>query len=1192
MQSKLFNNCTRWLPLAVSTLFLLLTFCCVKVSGATYTSVGTTLTDGKSYILVANGTTAVKAETAGSNWIAGVDVSDDIDGSTLTTTATNIVWVAKKYDDGKGNITWSFKNGSSYITNGSGSTYRNMSYSDTESKFKINSSKIYSTGATTKWLQYNSTGFRMYDSSTGDGGTFVFYQLDEGSTKTLVYNANGATGGSVPTDATPYNVGDKAPVKGNTGSLYKIGHTFAGWTDNSAGTGTVYTSGDKFTIASSGNTLYAKWTSTYAGNEFSLVEDLTDLSAGSKIIIIGTDAGGTNFYALKTTQQTAYRDRVASGTSEFTMSNSNKTCTLGASTSVQVITLEDLATPVSNRYQFNVENGYLYASSSSANEVKTQTTNDANGHWQIGLDAGVFTITAKGTYTHNVLSHNNSATRFACYTGNQQPTYIYVKDEGTKYAITWANGGHGTAPTSPTSAAKVTMPELSASGWQHTGWKADVAVTNASTSATISAGTLIENGTRVQLGAATTFTAQWKQICATPTFSPAANTYNAAQTVSISCDSPSGTTIRYTTDGTNPTSSSGTVYSSAISVSVTTTIKAIAYKSGCADSEVASATYTLKCATPTFSVEAGTKQGAQSVTLSCATEGATIYYTTDGSTPTSGSTAYSSAISVTESQTIKAIAIKSGWSDSEVATAAYTIQYKVTWTVNGDDDDITPTWVNCGSKPVFPSNPAACDATSTTFIGWTQTPWANPSKIDQAAIDAKTTDATKVYTSASAMPNVVGNIEYHAVWAKESVSSTSFVKLGDDEDSYLVAGAKIAIVNNNNDKILNSSFTSTDATHPGDDDDKLTVSTGQVWTLIEQDEYDYWKIKCGTVQLGTNALATTSGTSEDVGNYTNDYSWWVISSNTNWSQKVSGCYYMYNWYNSTYYNFLEYNGTKWVSYYATGVTSGNKKYYAMKLYKPGVDYSDYITTCCTTPSLAFAASPYAVIRQDIQGASTTTWAEVDVTFTSNNTTGTISATTYTDSKTVYKMSSWQSRLTTGGTLCGTDQAYFEVLTPPSGETPGTGKFHVKTTSGQTGQGTYRIAITQASTDESHGNFCETTVYGFVDVTLRDKFVDAVNGNGTVNKDGHGAQLATPLLSEFGTQVENACHSEGRKLKGWIKETDLKAQYETGNSTRVQTVDGLCETCADGTDQTSLIVAPGANVTMSGATWYAVWAYEK
>ncbi len=78
-------------------------------------------------------------------------------------------------------------------------------------------------------------------------------------------------------------------------------------------------------------------------------------------------------------------------------------------------------------------------------------------------------------------------------------------------------------------------------------------------------------------------------------------------------------------------------------------------------------------AMPTFSVEAGTYYEAQSVTLSCATTGATIYYTTDGTTPSVSSTAYTSAISVSETMTIKAIAIKSDMTDSDVATATYTI---------------------------------------------------------------------------------------------------------------------------------------------------------------------------------------------------------------------------------------------------------------------------------------------------------------------------------------------------------------------------------------------------------------------------------------------------------------------------------------------------------------------------------------
>jgi hypothetical protein len=78
---------------------------------------------------------------------------------------------------------------------------------------------------------------------------------------------------------------------------------------------------------------------------------------------------------------------------------------------------------------------------------------------------------------------------------------------------------------------------------------------------------------------------------ATPTFSPTSESFTGTLSVSIS-DSTSGSTIYYTTDGTTPTTSS-TVYSSAISVSATKTIKAIAAKSGDTNSAVGSATYTL-----------------------------------------------------------------------------------------------------------------------------------------------------------------------------------------------------------------------------------------------------------------------------------------------------------------------------------------------------------------------------------------------------------------------------------------------------------------------------------------------------------------------------------------------------------------------------------------------------------------------
>jgi len=82
---------------------------------------------------------------------------------------------------------------------------------------------------------------------------------------------------------------------------------------------------------------------------------------------------------------------------------------------------------------------------------------------------------------------------------------------------------------------------------------------------------------------------------ATPTFSPGGGTYSTAQNVSI-MTTTGGASIRYTADGSTPTSTTGTSYSGPVAVASTTTLKAIAYASGSNDSSVASATYTI---TPT-----------------------------------------------------------------------------------------------------------------------------------------------------------------------------------------------------------------------------------------------------------------------------------------------------------------------------------------------------------------------------------------------------------------------------------------------------------------------------------------------------------------------------------------------------------------------------------------------------------------
>lgn len=77
-------------------------------------------------------------------------------------------------------------------------------------------------------------------------------------------------------------------------------------------------------------------------------------------------------------------------------------------------------------------------------------------------------------------------------------------------------------------------------------------------------------------------------------------------------------------------------------------------------------------ATPTFSKGSGLYLGTQSVTISCDTDGATLYYTTDGTAATTNSSVYSSAIQITSTTTVNVLAVKSGLTNA-TASATYTI---------------------------------------------------------------------------------------------------------------------------------------------------------------------------------------------------------------------------------------------------------------------------------------------------------------------------------------------------------------------------------------------------------------------------------------------------------------------------------------------------------------------------------------
>lgn len=82
---------------------------------------------------------------------------------------------------------------------------------------------------------------------------------------------------------------------------------------------------------------------------------------------------------------------------------------------------------------------------------------------------------------------------------------------------------------------------------------------------------------------------------------------------------------------------------------------------------------TNKVLSPVFSIIGGTYSGSFSVSLSTTTSGASIYYTVDGTVPTSASLVYTNPVVITATATLKAIAIKSGLADSYVSKEIYTI---------------------------------------------------------------------------------------------------------------------------------------------------------------------------------------------------------------------------------------------------------------------------------------------------------------------------------------------------------------------------------------------------------------------------------------------------------------------------------------------------------------------------------------
>ena len=159
---------------------------------------------------------------------------------------------------------------------------------------------------------------------------------------------------------------------------------------------------------------------------YTIVTDASQLKIGDKVIIAAQSAN----YAISTTQNSNNRGQASITKKDGTIVNPGD--------DVQLFTLENGAT--TGTYALNTGSGYIYAASSSSNNLKTQDEIDVNASWNLTFTTtGVATITATGTNTRNTIKYNTKSSVFSCYSSGQQSVAIYTDGKGT-----------GTIPTPPT----------------------------------------------------------------------------------------------------------------------------------------------------------------------------------------------------------------------------------------------------------------------------------------------------------------------------------------------------------------------------------------------------------------------------------------------------------------------------------------------------------------------------------------------------------------------------------------------------------------------------------------------------------------------------------------------------------------------------------------------------------------------
>lgn len=251
----------------------------------------------------------------------------------------------------------------------------------------------------------------VIDLSAGD--VTLYAQWREPNTYSISYDANGGTLIDGKSEITPN------PTSVTEGNAYTIeenvyeveGKLFIGWKAN----GVTYNAGQEI-YPTENMTFVAQWGDPNV-TDFMLVTDVKQLKDGDKVYIVAAEHN----VAMGTQNDGNYRNYV-----EIAKQN-NRVVILNATP------VEFTVGKVDDNFTFNDGTGYLYASSSSSNNLDTEANLDDNGKWAITIDAeGVASIIAQGTNENNNLKWNNSSPRFSCYASGQKAVSIYKRPDYTR----------------------------------------------------------------------------------------------------------------------------------------------------------------------------------------------------------------------------------------------------------------------------------------------------------------------------------------------------------------------------------------------------------------------------------------------------------------------------------------------------------------------------------------------------------------------------------------------------------------------------------------------------------------------------------------------------------------------------------------------------------------------------------------